>query len=111
MTLLILIALILSYEGVKNIKTNIVARMECHEGAVSLILENNGAPCKIYYLTVTEGDKIIMVLELNQILNTEKRTLELDILDIQRDKLRVSMVFDRGVIGGLTCGSSVRSQP
>ncbi|MEM2377288.1 MAG: hypothetical protein QXV05_02080 [Candidatus Korarchaeum sp.] len=106
--LLILLAVILSYEGAKNIKTDIWARMECHGGAANLLLENNGAPCRIYYLTVTEGNRIIRILELNQILGTGRKTLE---LDIPSDNLRISIIFDRGVIGGLSCGSSVRSQP
>lgn len=108
LSLFILIALILSYEGVKNVKTDIVARMECREGIASLILENNGGPCRIYYLTLTEGDKIVSVVELNWILDTGKATLKLEIPD---DGIKVSIVFDRGVIGGLTCSSTARSQP
>lgn len=108
LSLFILIAIILSYEGVKNIKTDIVAKMECHGRVVSLILENNGGPCRLYYLTLTEGDEIISVIELNRILSTGETTLK---LEIPNDKLKVSIVFDRGVIGGLTCGSTARSQP
>lgn len=104
----ILLAMIFSYEGVKNIKTDIEARMECYGGVVNLVLENSGGPCKIYYLTITEGDRIIRVLELNQVLDIGRKMLE---LDVPSDNIRISIILDRGVIGGLSCGSSARSQP
>jgi len=108
MSMLILSALILSYKGVNKIHSNVRARMECHGGIAYITLENEGDACRIYYVTVTEGDDIVEMLELNRILDRGKSVLELNITD---ERYKVSIVLDRGVIGGLSCGSSGRSQP
>ena len=101
-------ALLISYEKVSEFKSGLVATMECGEGKVRVLLENNGSPCKIYYLTLSKGGKIVKIIELNETLYS--KTEEID-LDIEDEGVTISIIFERGVINGLTCGSVSHSQP
>jgi coproporphyrinogen III oxidase len=82
--------------------------MECEGGRVRILLENDASPCKLYYLTISKGDKIIRIIELNEIFYQKTKEIE---LYIEERGVAISIIFDRGIIEGLTCGSTTRSQP
>jgi len=101
-------ALLISYEKVSEFKSGLVASMECREGKARILLVNNASPCKLYYLILSKGDKIFRIIELNEIIYSKTEEIELDIED---KGVTISIIFERGVINGLTCGSTSYSRP
>jgi hypothetical protein len=102
------LALFLSYKSVINFESGLKAKMECQGGKTRIILENHVSSCKLYYIVISRGDKIIKILEFNENFDLGMKEIE---LDLKGEGIRISIIFDKGIIGGLTCGSISLSQP
>lgn len=107
-SLLVLLAVILSYVGVRDLNSHVEAEVECSGNVARIVIRNYGPPLKLYYLTVTEGDEIVEIIEVNEILHEGERIIE---LNLSSKSANFSIVFDAGVVSGLRCGSVGRSQP
>ena len=110
--LLILIGaltLYLSAQHVSSLDDDLIAKLECYEGGVELLVRNLGHDTNVLLISIVEGDRVVRVLTVNRHVpsGAEVRIY----LGPEAFGRSVSFVSTRGVASGLTCGASVESQP
>ncbi len=102
-------AVTLSYYSILETKSNIKASLICKDNTAFLKLANYGDTTKIFYVSITEGDEILFVEKLDVTLRQGDSLLVN--LRIPNNRIKVSVLFERGVVSGLRCGITKASEP
>ncbi len=102
-------ALILSYYSISKFKSSLKASLVCKGDRAFLKLINYGDGTRIFYVSITEGDEIISIKRIGTVL--KKGDNLLINLGIPDDKVEISIMFERGIISGLKCGTAKTSEP
>ena len=109
LVLLAFLAIMLSYTSIVGFKSGLEAKLSCKDGEAVLTLKNYGQSVKVFYISIVRGDEIIEVKEVGLTIDSGG---ELSIpLNIPNKNVKVSILFERGVIPGLSCGMSATSEP
>ncbi len=102
-------AIILSYYSISRIKSNLKASLICKDDRAFLKLTSYGDVTKIFYVSITKGDEILLVKRLDITLRQGDNFL-VD-LGVTSNKAKVSILFDKGIVSGLKCGITKASEP
>ena len=102
-------AIAFSYYSILRIKSNLKASLICKNNKAFLKIINHGDATKLFYVSVTEGDKILYVKKLGSTL--KQRDSLLVNLSIPNEEVKVSILLERGVISELKCGFTKTSEP